>query len=442
MTPHALDTQSAASEQTRGDIVRIIVATSLVTALEMFDFTVFGFFAVMIGDHFFPATNPMTSLLLAVATFGVGFLMRPLGAVMIGAYADRVGRRAAMTRTTWMMALGTAAVGLSPSFATIGIAAPLVVIAGRSLQGFALGGDIGVAATFVTEAGSASSRGFRVSWQPASQGAAALLGASLGLLLSGTMPPHALASWGWRIPFVMGLLIAPVGLYVRRRLLDSPDSASAIPNAANRMNNGAPRAELWREHGKTILLAMLMMMGQTIPVYAVVYYMPSYVTRVMHMPALTGFLASTSSALLLVIIPPLAGRLVDRLPRRKPLVLFSSGCTALLVYPAFLLITRATGPLPILAGVGLVSAAIALGAGTVTLLVLEALPARVRASGIAISHALNVALFGGTAQFIVTGLVKWTGNPMSAAWYVAPACVVSFVAVVLFTERDARVDHA
>jgi MHS family proline/betaine transporter-like MFS transporter len=184
-----------------------------------------------------------------------------------------------------------------------------------------------------------------------------------------------------------------------------------------------------------------MMMGQTIPVYALVYYMPSYVTRVMHMPALTGFLASTSSALLLVVIPPLAGRLVDRLPRRKPLVLFGSGCTALLVYPAFLLITRATGPLPILCGVGLVSAAIALSAGTVTLLVLEALPARVRASGIAISHALNVALFGGTAQFIVTGLVKWTGNPMSAAWYVTPACVVSFAAVVLFTERGTRVDH-
>jgi MHS family proline/betaine transporter-like MFS transporter len=428
-TTCGISAPTAESPEHRRDIVRIIIATSLVTALEMFDFTVFGFFAVMIGDQFFPSTDPMTSLLLAVATFGVGFLMRPLGAMMIGTYADRVGRRAAMTRTIWMMALGTAAMALCPPYATIGIMAPLIVVAGRSLQGFALGGDIGVAATFVMEAGPASRRGFRVSWQPTSQGAAALLGASLGVLLSTTMSPATLASWGWRIPFMIGLLIAPVGLYVRRRLREDTSPAMATQNSST------PLGELFREHGTTILLATLMMMGQTIPVYALVYYMPSYVTRVMHMPPLTGFLASTSSALLLVVIPQLAGRLVDRLPRRKPLVLFSSACTVLLVYPAFLLITRATGPLPVLFGVGLVSVMLGLGAGTVTLLVLEALPARVRATGVAIAHALNVALFGSTAQFIVTGLVKWTGNPMSAAWYVTPACLVSFCAVVLFRER-------
>jgi MHS family proline/betaine transporter-like MFS transporter len=171
-----------------------------------------------------------------------------------------------------------------------------------------------------------------------------------------------------------------------------------------------PLAELCREHGATILLAMLVMMGQTVPVYAIVYYMPSYVTRVMHMPAITGFLSSAFSALLLVVIPPLSGLFTDRLPRRKPLVLVTSGCTALLVYPVFLMITRAHSALPILCGVGLISAVVALGAGVRTLLVLEALPARVRASGVAISHALHVALFGGTAQFIVTGLIKWTAR--------------------------------
>ena len=202
-----------------------------------------------------------------------------------------------------MMALGTAALGLCPSFASIGVIAPLIVIAGRSLQGFAVGGDIGVAATFVMEAGPVSRRGYLVSWQLASQGAAALLGATLGVLLTSTVSPAALASWGWRIPFLIGLLIAPVGLYVRRRLREDP-----IPAAAR--NAGTPLAELCREHGATILLAMLMMMGQTIPVYAIVYYMPSYVTRVMHMPAITGFLASALSALLLVVIPPLSGRLI------------------------------------------------------------------------------------------------------------------------------------
>jgi MFS transporter, MHS family, proline/betaine transporter len=178
-----------------------------------------------------------------------------------------------------------------------------------------------------------------------------------------------------------------------------------------------------------------MMMGQTIPVYAIVYYMPSYATRVMHMPAVIGYMASALSALLLVVIPPLSGRLIDRLPRRKPLALLASGCTAFLVYPVFLTITRATSALPILCCVGLISTMVALGAGAVALLVLEALPARVRASGIAISHALHVALFGGTAQFVVTGLIRWTGDPMSAAWYVAPACAVSFCALMLFKEK-------
>jgi MFS transporter, MHS family, proline/betaine transporter len=413
----------------RRELIKTIVASSLVTALEMFDFTVFGFFAVMIGDQFFPASDPLTSLLWAVGTFGVGFFMRPVGAMMIGAYADRVGRRAALTRTTLLMALGTAALALCPPYASVGVLAPFVIIVARSLQGFAVGGDIGVAATFVLEAGPASRRGSRVCWQPASQGAAALLGASLGILITHTLPPAAVASWGWRIPFVVGLLIAPLGLYVRRQLRDAP-----MPDRSAQ-NTRTPLRELFREHGKTIVLGMLMIMGQTIPVYSIVYFMPSYATRVMHLPALTGYLASASSAFLLMVIPPLAGRLLDRLPRRKPVALVASGCTTLLVFPVFLMATRATSALPIIAGAMLVSVTMAFSAVAIALLIMEALPARVRASGMAVAQAFNVALFGGTAQFIVTGLIKWTGDPLSAAWYVAPACATSFCAIVLFRER-------
>ncbi|RQS21353.1 MFS transporter [Burkholderia sp. Bp8998] len=424
--------QLSGNQEPPRELSKSVVAASLVTGLEMFDFTVFGFFAVVIGDRFFPANDPMTSLLWAVGTFGIGFFMRPVGAMVIGTYADRVGRRAAMARTSWMMALGTAALALCPSFASIGVIAPLVVIAGRSLQGFAVGGDIGVAAAFVLEAGPESRRGYLVSWQLASQGAAALLGATLGVLITSTVSPAALALWGWRIPFLIGLLIAPVGLYVRRRLRDDPFLANAAEHA------GPPLTELLRQHRTTIVLAMLMTMGQTIPVYAIVYFMPSYATRVMHMPAVTGFQASALSALLLVAIPPLAGRLIDSLPRRKPLALVASGCSALLVYPVFLMIARATSVLPILCGVAVFSITVAFSAVAVTLLVLEALPPQVRASGMAVSHALNVALFGGTAQFIVTGLIKWTGDPLSAAWYVAPACGVSFCALMLFKERRAE----
>jgi MHS family proline/betaine transporter-like MFS transporter len=227
----------------------------------------------------------------------------------------------------------------------------------------------------------------------AGQGGAALLGASLGMLLTRTMPPAALASWGWRIPFLIGLLIVPAGIYFRRRLLDP----AVVVRAGDRAEGML--VELWREHGTTTALATLMMLWRTVPVYAIVFYMPSYLTRVVHLPAIIGFRSSALSALLLVVVSPLSGLLADRLPRRKPLVLVTSGLTALLVYPAFLLITRTHGAWPVLLGVGLITALIALGTSANTLFVLEALPARVRASGLAISYALGVALFGGTAQF-------------------------------------------
>jgi MHS family proline/betaine transporter-like MFS transporter len=272
-----------------------------------------------------------------------------------------------------------------------------------------------------------------VGWQLAGQGGAALLGASLGMLLTRTMPPAALASWGWRIPFLIGLLIVPAGIYFRRRLRD--------PIVVLRASDWAEGAlvELCRKHGKTTALATLTILWRTVPVYAIVFYMPGYMTRVMHLSAIVGFSSSALSALLLVVVSPLSGLLADRLPRRRPVVLATSGLTALLVYPVFLLITQMHGTWPVLLGVGLISALVALGTSANTLLVLEALPARVRASGLAISYALGVTLFGGTAQFVVTGLIKWTGDPMSPVWYIAPSCAVSFCAAALFKEgREER----
>ena len=424
--------QPVADTQSRRALAEIIFATSLVSGLELFNFTVFGFFAAMIGDQFFPSTDPMTSLLLAVGTFGVGFFMRPLGALLIGAYADRGGRRAAFNATIWLTSLGTAAIAFCPPFATLGVAAPVILVAGRLLQGFAAGGDVGVATTLTMELAPPSRRGHMVGWQLSGQGGAALLGASLGMLLTHTMPPAALAAWGWRIPFVVGLLIVPTGMYFRRRL-----HAPAAVHRADGRSRGT-LAELCREHGKTTTLATLMMLWRTVPVYAIVFYMPSYMTRVMHLPAIIGFSSSVLSTLLLVVVPPLSGLYIDRQPRRKPLVLVTSGLTALLVYPVFLLMTRTHAIWPVLLGASLITALIALGTGANTLLVLEALPARVRASGLAISYAMGVALFGGTAQSVVTGLVKWTGDPMSAVWYIAPSCALSFCAAALFEERRAE----
>ena len=421
----------AAHANSHREMLKVVIATSLVTCLELFDFTVFSYFAVMIGDQFFPATDPMTSLLLAVGTFGVGFFMRPLGAMVIGAYADRVGRRAAMTITIWLTAAGTAAIALCPPFAVIGLAAPVIIIVGRLLQGFAAGGEVGAAVTFAMEAAPPPQRGMLVSSQYASQAAAALLGAVFGMLLTSTLSPASLTQWGWRIPFLVGLSIVPAGLYMRRRLVDGP-----VRGASDR-STSIPFVELCREHGGTLVLATLGKIWSTVPVYAVITYMPSYVTRVLHMPPIIGFMSSTLSTLLLVVVSPLSGLLADRLPRRKPMVLITAGTTAVLVYPVFAMMTLTQSPLAVVLGSAVISVLLALGTSIGALLVLEAFPARVRASGFAISHALGITLFGGTAQFIITGLIKWTGDPVSAAWYVAPACLVSFVAVLAFKEHHA-----
>ena len=419
----------AAHANSRREMLKVVIATSLVTCLELFDFTVFSYFAVMIGDQFFPATDPMTSLLLAVGTFGVGFFMRPLGAMVIGTYADRVGRRAAMTITIWLTAVGTAAIAVCPPFTVIGLAAPVIIIVGRLLQGFATGGEVGAAVTFAMEAAPPPQRGMLVSSQYASQAAAALLGALFGTLLTSTLSPASLAQWGWRIPFLVGLSIVPAGLTMRRRLVDGP-----VRGASDR-STSIPFVELCREHGGTLVLATLAKIWSTVPLYAVITYMPSYVTRVLHMPPIVGFMSSTLSTLLLVLVSLLSGLLADRLPRRKPMVLITSGTTAVLAYPVFAMMTRAQSPLAVVLGSAVISVLLALGTSIGALLVLEAFPARVRATGFAVSHALGITLFGGTAQFIITGLIKWTGDPVSAAWYVAPACLVSFVAVLAFKER-------
>ncbi|KXU83210.1 MFS transporter [Paraburkholderia monticola] len=412
----------------------IVIATSLVSCLEIFGFTVFALFAGWIGGQFFPATDPMVSLLLAVSTFGVGFLFRPLGALLIGAYADRVGRRAALSLSIWLMVAGMVTVAACPPYSVMGLMAPVTILVGRLLQGLAAGGEIGAAAAYVMEAGPVSRRGYLLSWQLVSQAGAVLIGALLGALLSRSLSAESLATWGWRIPFVIGLLIAPLGWYVRRRL---PEDAVRATSAGR---HRVPLVELCGKHGKTLALATLTIAVRTVPAYTISYFMPTYLTHVMHLPAVTGFLASAVSALVLMLVAPLAGRLADRLPRRKPLLLLASGMTTLLVYPVFHVLTHAPDTVTVLAAVALMSVFVAPCSGVGTVLVLEALPAQVRASGVAVSFALGVAVFGGTAQPIVTSLIKWTGDPMAVAWYVAPACLVSFCALLFFPERRRQLE--
>ena len=201
-------------------------------ALEFFDFTVYAFFAVYIGKAFFPAFSAASQIVASVAVFGVGFVARPIGGVVIGAYADRAGRKAALSLTIAMMAAGTAILAFTPSYAAIGMAAPVLVVIGRLLQGFSAGGEMGPATTYMLEMAASNRRGFYTSWQLATQGVASLFGGLVGYVVSSTLSASALAAWGWRVPFVVGLLIAPIGIYIRRQLHETLDTETAVNDTA------------------------------------------------------------------------------------------------------------------------------------------------------------------------------------------------------------------
>jgi len=238
------------------------MAATLGNGLEFFDFTIYSFFAVLIGKLFFPADTELGALMMSLATFGVGFVVRPLGSIVIGRYADRVGRKQALVLTVLIMALGTGMIGLAPTYASIGLAAPVIIVLGRLLQGFSAGGEVGAATTLLMESGSASRRGSLVSWQVASQGGASLAGALIALLLTRTLSPEALLAWGWRLPFVFGLLIGPLGFYLRRHIDDTLPAASSVKPA--RLAERMPLRQ--------IVAGTMIVIGASSTMYTIVFF--------------------------------------------------------------------------------------------------------------------------------------------------------------------------
>ncbi|WP_247894466.1 MFS transporter [Azospirillum sp. B510] len=402
-----------------------ILALSIGNAVELYDFTIYSFFSLTIGKLFFPVQTAYGPLLLALLTFGVGFVVRPLGGIIIGAYADRAGRKPALVLTISLMALGTLLIGLCPTYAQIGVAAPVAIVIGRVLQGFSAGGEIGVATTVLMEMGSPARRGLRVSWQMVSQGAAALLGALSGYLLSTHLPAEALEAWGWRLPFLAGLLILPVGLYLRRLL---PETAR--PDRSGR----AVLAELLSDHRSRLAAGVLMIAGGTASTYVNIYYMPTYLIRIVGLPSRTAFLTGCVAGVTMVLVAPLAGLLSDRIDRRRPFVAWSALISMCLTYPAFRVLSHGPGVPAALAVAGLLIAFNAIGAGSCLLLLMENFPARVRASGLSIVYSAGVAIFGGFAQFIVTWLISITGDPISPAWYVSACALATLLACTRMRE--------
>jgi MHS family proline/betaine transporter-like MFS transporter len=422
----AVDSAISASTEVRASNFKLIAATALGNGLEMFDFTIYSFFALLIGKQFFPSDTPFGSLLMAVATFGIGFVMRPLGGVLIGNYADRAGRKAAMTLTIMMMAVGTALIGLAPTYKSIGVLAPILIVIGRLIQGFSAGGEIGASTTLLMESSGPSSRGFLTSWQVGSQGAAALIGALSGFALSNLLSPVNLETWGWRVPFLFGLLIGPVGMYIRQAL-DETHTDAPRPQSAFR--------EVLSNYKRQLIIGISLIISSTAAMYVVVFYMPTYLIRVLHLPPSTAFLAGCVSGATLMVGAPLAGLIADRLGRRKPMVMCAMVMGAVLIYPAFWLLNHTTDIGIALVIIACLVACLAGSSIPMMLLLLESFPKHVRATGLSVVYSVGVSIFGGFAQFIVTWLISTTGNQMSPAWYMVVCSLISLTGLIAAQER-------
>lgn len=409
----------------------LIVATTIGNAFEFFDLTVYSFFAVLLGKLFFPLASAQQQLLLSVGTFGVGFVARPLGGVMFGLFADRFGRVVAMNMTLLTMALGTALIGLTPTYASIGIAAPILVLIARLLQGFSAGGEVGVATTLLAERASASRRGFITSWQFASQGAAALAGSFVGFLLSHFLDQAALESWGWRLPFLAGVLIAPLGLYLRARI--GHEDSSAHAGHEPHKQHGVLRTVLTRD-AMQLLFALMLVIGGTSAHFIVLYYMSTYAIKILHLPMDTAMWCGILSGAVMLVVSPIGGIWSDRFGRKR-VTGYSRAALTLLILPGFLAIGHASSVATLYLVVSGLAALHSINAGATGPMLPELFPRSTRATGLSLSYAAGVSIFGGFAQFFVTWLIGATGNPNAPAWYVIVCGVISLVPLAFIADR-------
>ncbi|PRX34252.1 putative MFS family arabinose efflux permease [Paraburkholderia sp. BL18I3N2] len=402
---------------------RAVVAAVIGNALEWYDFTVFGFLTVVIAQLFFPAGNDYSSLLLATATFGVAFVMRPIGGIVLGLYADRAGRKAALSLVIALMTLGILLLAIAPPYSAIGIGAPLMIVVGRSLQGFSAGGEFASSTALLIEAAPFSKRGFYGSWQMASQAAALLLGALVGAAITRGLSPEALKSWGWRVPFILGLIIGPIGFYIRRRLADSEAFLLAQKTARR-----ATLGEVFRTHTRDVLCGLGSVIALTVTIYVLISYLPTFAVNQLKLPYAQSFYAVIVGNLLLTVLSPLAGAWSDRIGR-KGLSLWSLVTTLVIIYPLFAWLAAEPSVSKLILVQALLSITLSGYYGPFGALIAELFPANVRSTGLSLAYNIAVMVFGGFGPFVVTWLIDTTGSPLAPTYYVMGGLALSIVAV-------------
>ena len=400
------------------------VAIALGNGLEFYDFSVVGFFAVPIGRTFFPTTDPRLALLLSVGTVGVGYFARPLGALAIGHYADRSGRKPAMLLTILLMGFATLGLGLLPGYASIGILAPLLLLAMRLLQGFALGGETGPAVALLLETAALNRRGGAVVWQVAINGAALLAAGLIGLALSLSLPQGEWDAVAWRIAVLLGLAVIPVGLTLRASLPDGLPVARPRVSAVWRPLIASPG----RLVGATLVIA-----SGTVA-FSIGAFMTSYTLSVMHGGPALAFLAAASLGAATVATAPLGGWLSDRIGARAAVIL-SRLSLAAVAWPAFVWLMGDGGGAALLTVCAGLAAASTIGTPASLCLAAEAMPSAARATGLSLTYAFGISLFGGATQPAAVALLAWTGDPRSTAWLLVAAGAIGTTASLLLPKQ-------
>ncbi len=409
-------------------VQRAAFAATVGNMLEFYDFITYSFFAVEIGHAFFPAHTAYGSLMLSLATFGAGFITRPIGGIVLGIYSDRVGRRPAMLLSFALMGIAILTIALTPSYATIGLAAPVIVILARMVQGFALGGEVGPTTAYLLEIAAPERRALVVAWQPTSQEIAATAGALVGVILSGVMSPEALDAYGWRIAFLIGAACLPFGLWMRRSL---PETIRRGEDGSKEITKSGHLA-LSRRHLRLIVLALMILASGTISTY-VTQYMTTYAKTTLNVAANLAFAVSVVSNGLQILGAILGGWLADR-HGRKPVMIWPQLVVLVLTYPIFLWIVRAPGVASLLFGFGVLSLIGSLPYTAFYASFTEALPQEIRGGVFATIYAVAIATFGGTAQLVVTWLLHVSGDPLAPSWYLLLAAAAGLVAMSLIPE--------
>ena len=430
MTVQDQKVQDLARPALRADSVAAVV---LGNALEFYDFTIYAFFAEPIGKAFFPNKDPLHSLLASLALFGLGYVMRPIGGVLIGAFADRAGRKPAMLITIALMALGMLMLAVTPAYARIGIWAQVIVIAGRLIQGLALGGEVGPSTAYLLEAAPQEHRGFVASWQIASQGCAALFAGILAKLLVIFIGEAAMDDWGWRVMVLVGLTVVPVGWVIRNRL---PETAGEGKDAEAESSIGGVLHTLLVEHGRMLFLMFLVIAASTVS-NAIGTNMPVYAKSTLGLTEGVSAAVPIALGLASVILPLLGGWLADR-GGRRPIMIWPRLAIAIVAIPAFLWLREHPSAGPVYVVTFLMSALSSINAAAIIVAIPEALPREVRSAGLSIVYALSVSIFGGSTNYLVNKLIASTGDKLAPAYYLVGFSIVGTIAAFLLPETKGR----